>query len=190
MNINQFLKHVNDGLPIPKNSKTHEYMVNLSNEAMKITMKLNNSYNTPKEICELFSKLTGKPVDDSFGMFPPFYTDCGKNITIGKNVFINSGCCFQDQGGITIGDGAFIGHNVVIATLNHDFDPKERSTTHPSKVIIGKNVWIGANATVVPGVTIGDNSIIAAGAVVTKDVPPNIIAGGIPAKVIKRIDEK
>ena len=78
MNINQFLKHVNDGLPIPKNSKTHEYMVNLSNEAMKITMKLNNSYNTPKEICELFSKLTGKDIDESFGMFPPFYTDCGK----------------------------------------------------------------------------------------------------------------
>ena len=172
MNINQFLKHVNDGLPIPKNSKTHEYMVNLSNEAMKITMKLNNSYNTPKEICELFSKLTGK------------------DITIGKNVFINSGCCFQDQGGITIGDGTFVGHNVVIATLNHDFDPKERITTHPSKVVIGKNVWIGANATVVPGVTIGDNSIIAAGAVVTKDVPPNVIAGGVPAKVIKSIDRK
>ena len=169
MNINQFLKHVNDGLPIPKNSKTHEYMVKLSNEAMKITMKLNNSYNTPKEICKLFSELTGKDIDDSFGMFPPFYTDCG---------------------GITIGDGAFIGHNVVIATLNHDFDPKERSTTHPSKVVIGKNVWIGANATVVPGVTIGDNSIIAAGAVVTKDVPPNVIAGGVPAKVIKSIDRK
>lgn len=190
MNINQFLKHVNDGLPIPKNSKTHEYMVNLSNEAMKITMKLNNSYNTPKKICKLFSELTGKDIDDSFGMFPPFYTDCGKNITIGKNVFINSGCCFQDQGGITIGDGAFIGHNVVIATLNHDFAPKARSTTYPSKVVIGKNVWIGANATVVPGVTIGDNAVIAAGAVVTKDVPPNVIAGGVPVKVIKSIDKK
>lgn len=190
MDLEKFLEHVNDELPIPKASNTHEYMIKLSNEAMKITTKLNNSYNTPREIRELFSELTDKPVDDSFGMFPPFYTDCGKNITIGKNVFINSGCCFQDQGSITIGDGAFIGHNVVIATLNHDFNPKERSTTHPSKVVIGKNVWIGANATIVPGVTIGDNSVIAAGAVVTKDVPQNVIAGGVPAKVIKSIDEK
>lgn len=109
---------------------------------------------------------------------------------MGKNVFINSGCRFQDQGGITIGDGALIGHNVVLATLNHDFSPKKRSTMHPAPIVIGKNVWIGANATVVPGVTIGDGAIIAAGAVVTKDVPKNAVAAGVPAKVIKYLEEE
>ena len=95
-----------------------------------------------------------------------------KNITVGKNVFINSGCRFQDQGGITIGDGALIGHNVVLATLNHDFSPEKRSTMHPSHIVIGKNVWIGANATVVPGVTIAMGLLLQQElAVVTKDVP-------------------
>lgn len=163
-------------------------MHKVSHEAMKITAKLNGSYHEPEELRELFSELIGKPVDPSFGLFPPFYTDCGKNITIGKNVFINSGCRFQDQGGITIGDGALIGHNVVLATLNHDFSPEKRSTLHPAPIVIGKNVWIGANATVVPGVTIGNGAIIAAGAVVTKNVPENVVAGGVPAKIIKRLD--
>lgn len=111
-----------------------------------------------------------------------------KNITVGKNVFINSGCRFQDQGGITIGDGVLIGHNVVLATLNHDVDPSKRSNMYPAPITIGCNVWIGANATVVPGVTIGDGAIIAAGAVVTKDVPANVIVGGVPAKTIKKIE--
>jgi acetyltransferase-like isoleucine patch superfamily enzyme len=121
-------------------------------------------------------------------MFPPFNTDFGKNITIGKSVFINSGCKFQDQGGITIGDGSLIGHNVVLATLNHGFAPNDRSTTYPSPIVIGKNVWVGSNATILPGVIVGDNAIIAAGAVVTKDVPMNTVVGGVPAKAIKTID--
>jgi acetyltransferase-like isoleucine patch superfamily enzyme len=187
MNINDFLDHVNRRLPIPEGSEIHQFMVGLSNEAMRITVELNGVYHEPEEICALVSRLIGKPVDETFGLFPPFYTDCGKNITIGKNVFINSGCHFQDQGGITLGDGVFIGHNVVMATLNHDIAPEKRSTTYPAPIVIGKNVWIGANATVVSGVTIGDNAIIAAGAVVTKDVPPNIIVGGVPAKFIKEI---
>jgi acetyltransferase-like isoleucine patch superfamily enzyme len=136
----------------------------------------------------LFSKITGKQVSKTFMMFPPFYTDFGKNITVGENVFINSGCRFQDQAGITIGDGALIGHNVVLATLNHGFQPDDRSTTYPAPIRIGKNVWISANATIVPGITIGDNAIIAAGAVVSKDVPDNAVVGGVPAKIIKFID--
>ncbi len=160
----------------------------LAQEALKLTAELNGCYHTPEEIRELFSKLIGKPVDETFSMFPPFYTDCGENITVGKNVFINSGCRFQDQGGITIGDGTLIGHNVVLATLNHELDPKKRSTVHPAPIVIGKNVWIGANVTVVPGVTIGDGAVIAAGAVVTKDVPSNVVVGGVPAKIIKKIE--
>lgn len=187
MNINEFLDHVNSGKAVPANSEIHQFMIELSHEAMKTTAVLNNSYHTPEEIRELFSKLTGKPADESFNMFPPFYTDCGKNIHIGKNVFINSGCHFQDQGGIFIDDGVLIGHNVTLATLNHGFAPEDRGTTYPAPVIIGKNVWIGANVTVVPGVSIGENSIIAAGSVVTKNVPENTVAGGVPAKIIKNL---
>lgn len=187
MTLEQFLKHVSAGKKVDGGSEEHEYMTYLANEAMKLTAELNGSYHTPEEIRKLFSEIIGKPVDKSFGMFPPFYTDCGKNISIGKNVFINSGCRFQDQGGIFIDDGALIGHNVVLATLNHDMDPKRRSTLHPAPITIGKNVWIGANATVVPGVTIGDGAVVAAGAVVTKDVPANSVAAGVPAKIIKTI---
>lgn len=190
MTLETFLDHVNKGLPIPGGSEIHMFMVGLAHEAMRVTAELNGAYHEPEEIRILMSKLTGKPVDDSFGMFPPFYTDCGKNITIGKNVFINSGCRFQDQGGISLGDGTLIGHNVVLATLNHELAPEKRSTTIPAPIRIGKNVWIGANTTVLSGVAIGDNAVIAAGAVVTKDVPENAVVGGIPAKIIKMISQE
>jgi acetyltransferase-like isoleucine patch superfamily enzyme len=188
MNLTDFLSHVARGEPIPANSEIHRFMVGISNEAMRITAELNNSYHEPTEVHALFSRLIGKQVSETFMMFPPFSTDFGKNITLGENIFINSGCRFQDQGGITVGDGTLIGHNVVLATLNHGLAPKDRSTTYPAPIIIGKNVWIGANVTVVPGVTIGDNAVIAAGAVVTKDVPENAVVGGVPAKLIKYIE--
>ena len=126
-------------------------------------------------------------MDRTFGLFPPFYTDCGKNITLGKHVFINSGCRFQDQGGITIGDGALIGHNAVLATLDYGMDPSERHDLFPAPIHIGENVWLGANVTVLGGVTIGDNAVIAAGAVVTKNIPPNTVAAGVPARVVRTL---
>ena len=159
----------------------------LYQEAIKITMEMNNSYHTPEELREMMSRLIGKRVDDTFRLFPPFYTDFGKNITIGKNVFINSGCHFQDQGGIVIGDGALIGHNVVLATINHAFVPSENRRNYYAPIKIGNNVWIGSNATVLPGVTIDEWSVVAAGAVVSKDVPPYTVVGGVPAKVLKKI---
>ena len=159
----------------------------LSQEALKITAKINNQYNTPEQIIELFSKLTAKQVDKSFRLFPPFYTDCGKNITVGKNVFINACCKFQDQGGIYIGDGVLIGHNVTLATLNHNENPTKRQYIYPKPIKIGNNVWIGSNSTILSGVTIGDGAIIGAGAVVTKDVPPNTVAAGVPAKIIRPV---
>ena len=134
-----------------------------------------------------FSKLTGREVDKSFGIFPPFYTDCGKNIIIGKNVFINACRRFQDQGGIEIGDGSLIGHNTTIATLNHDFNPEKRANINPKPVKIGKNVWIGSDSTILPGVEIGDGAIVGAGSVVTKSVPKNTIVAGNPAKIIRKI---
>lgn len=187
IDLNDFLMHLNSGEAVESGSEIHLMMHELSQEALKLTAELNGSYHTPEEIRALFSKLMNQPVDETFAVFPPFYTDCGKNIHVGKNVFINSGCRFQDQGGITIGDGVLIGHNVVLATLNHDMDPNKRGRLHPASIVIGKNVWIGANATILPGVTIGDGEIIAAGAVVTKDVMTNTIVGGVPAKIIKKI---
>ncbi|KNZ42329.1 DapH/DapD/GlmU-related protein [Acetobacterium bakii] len=188
MDKRDFLDHLNRGETVEGGSEVHQMMHLISQEALKLTTELNGSYHTPEEIRALFSRLTGKAVDESFGLFPPFHTDCGINITVGKNVFINAGCCFQDQGGIIIGDGVLIGHQVVLATLNHGLDPNNRSSMHPASIVIGNNVWIGANATVLPGVTIGDGSVIAAGAVVNRDVPANVIVCGVPAKIIKRIE--
>ena len=187
MDLDTFLKHLNSGKAVTAKSDMHDFMIALSNEARRITVELNGTYHETKDIHRLLSILIDNPIDASFCLFPPFYTDCGKNITIGKNVFINSGCHFQDQGGITLGDGTLIGHNVVLTTLNHGLSPDDRGTLYPAPVIIGKNVWIGANATVVPGVTIGNNAIIAAGAVVTKDVPENAVVGGVPARILKMI---
>ena len=160
----------------------------LSQEAIKITMEINNKYHTPEEIVDLFSELTGREVDKTFRLFPPFYTDCGKNIIVGKNVFINACCKFQDQGGIVIGNGVLIGHNVTLATLNHDERPDFRQNIYPKPIKIGDNVWIGSNATILQGVTIGNGAIIGANAVVTKDVPENTIVAGVPAKIIRKVE--
>ena len=170
------------------NVERDAYADTLFQEAIRIGMELNNQYHTPEEIREIMGRLTGKKVDDSFRMFPPFYTDFGKNITIGKDVFINSGCHFQDQGGITIGDGSLIGHNVVLATINHDLSPLKNRENHYAPIVIEDHVWVGSNATILQGVTIGRWSVVAAGAVVTKDVLPFTVVGGVPAKVIRRID--
>lgn len=190
MDIEEYKALTAKGAYLEAGSPAHEVMHAAAAEARKITAEINNAYHTQEELCALFSELTGREVDRSFTLFPPFYTDFGKNIRVGKNVFINAGCCFQDQGGIEIGDGALIGHQVVIATLNHDLAPEKRGSMRPAAVKIGKNVWIGAHATLLPGVSIGENAVVAAGAVVAKDVPANTVAGGVPAKILKRIGEE
>ena len=190
MTIQELLRYFTESKTIGENPEAVDMMRTLSRDAQKITMKINTQYHEPEELVVLFSELTGKEVDPSFRVFPPFYTDFGKNITVGKNVFINAGCKFQDQGGIFIDDGALIGHGVVLATLNHDLAPEKRQQLHPAPIHIGKNVWIGANAVVCAGVTIGDNAVVAAGAVVVKDVEANTVVGGVPAKVIKTIKSR
>ena len=158
-----------------------------SQRAMRLAAKLNGTYHEPQEVRRLFFELIDQPEDDTFCLFPPFYTDYGMNITVGKNVFINRCCQFQDQGGIPIGDGALIGHNVVMATLNHDEDPEKRHILHGAPIVLGKNVWIGSNATILSGVTIGEGAIVAAGSVVTKDVKPFTVVGGVPARLIREV---
>ena len=187
MTTEQFKEEMKNKTYIVAGSEAHMHMHEASERARRITVEMNNTYHSAEELKELFSKLTGQSVGEGFSLFPPFYADYGQNITVGKNVFINSGCCFQDQGGIEIGNNVLIGQQVVIATLNHDLSPEKRANMLPAPVKIGNDVWVGAHATILSGVTVGDGAVIAAGAVVTKDVPANTVVGGVPAKVIKNI---
>ena len=188
MDTKEFIEAMNAGVTVYGNSPLHLKMHELSQEALRITMEINNKYHTPEEAVALFSELTGECPGEHFSFFPPFYTDCGKNIHVGARTFFNSGCKFQDQGGIYIGDDVLIGHNVVIATLNHLIEPHLRNGMVPRPVRIGNKVWIGSNSTILPGVTIGEGAIIGAGSVVTKDIPANAIAVGNPARVKKFVD--
>lgn len=185
----EFLEFMANNDYVSKEEPILQKFYELSENARKITMELNNKYHSQEEIRVLFSKIIDKEVDKSFKMFPPFYTECGINITVGKNVFINACCKFQDQAGIEIGDNVLIGHSVIIATLNHDFDIKNRISMTAQKVKIGSNVWIGSGSIILPGVTINDGAIVGAGSVVNKDVPKNAIVAGNPAKVIKYVVE-
>lgn len=187
LELNELLEIFNEGKALEMDENAAMVCNHYSQEAQKITSEINYSYHDFDEIRRLFSELIGSKVSEDFRLFPPFFTDFGKNIHLGKNVFINAGCKFQDQGGIYIGDNALIGHNVVLATLNHDEDPKKRGNLIPASIRIGNDVWIGSNATILSGVTVEDGAIIAAGAVVTKDVKKNTVVAGVPARYIRDI---
>lgn len=182
--IDEFLSHVNKGLPVESGSDPSRFNCYLYECASKITSELNSSYHTLHEIQKIFAKLTRTETDRSLKLHPPFYTECGINIHLGRRVLINSGCTFQDQGGIFIGDDCQIGHNVTILTLNHGLEKDDRATLYPSKVVIGNNVWIGSGSIILPGVTISDNAVIGAGSVVTKKVEPDSKVAGNPARPI------
>jgi acetyltransferase-like isoleucine patch superfamily enzyme len=156
-------------------------------EAQKLLAGLNLSYHSREEVQKIFAQLTAQPVDPSFELLPPFYTDFGRNITIGKDVFINQNCTFMDRGGIVLEDRVLVGPRVNLITTNHVIDPKERRRVLSKPIRICTNAWLGAGATVTPGVTVGENAIVAAGAVVTKDVPAGTIVAGVPATVLKQI---
>lgn len=179
------------GETIPLNDPEYPQLFKVIQKAMRTTAKLNNLVTDDmQEINAVFSELIGKKVDDTFFMIPPFYSDFGENIHIGKNVFVNHACTFMDRGGITLEDNVLIGPKVNLITTNHPINPSERRATISQPIVIKKGAWIGVGATILPGVTIGENSIVAAGAVVSKDVPDNTIVGGIPAKFIKSITNK
>lgn len=189
MELSELLRRLDKGEPLVAGTDAYRAMITISQEAIRLCCELNTGFHTPEQIRDCMSTITGQPVHASFRLFPPFYTDFGKNIRFGKNVFVNFCCCFQDQGGIRTGDNVLIGHRVTIATINHGFLPEERHIHNIAPVIIGNDVWIGAAATILPGVHIGDGAIIAAGSVVKKDVPCRTIVGGVPARVIREIRE-
>lgn len=147
-------------------------------------LQVNSLYDT-KTIRELLSQIFEKPIPETSTIFTPFHTNYGRNIAIGENVFINHNCSMLDLGGITIEDGVMIAPRVNIATEAHPLNPAERQQIFCKSVRIGKNAWIGTGVTILAGVTIGENSVVAAGAVVTRDVPDNVVVSGIPARVIK-----
>lgn len=187
MTLKEFLDYVPTRGPL-NTEGMHRLMNEMSEEARRVTFRLNSAWHSQEEIRALLGELFGRPVPDTLRVFPPFYSDFGKNIHVGEHVFINACCHFQDHGGVTLGDGCQIGHNVVFATLNHGLEPADRGTTYPAPIVLGRNVWVGSNATILRGVTIGDNAVVAAGAVVSRDVPANTIVGGVPARIIKKID--
>ncbi|KPH50760.1 acetyltransferase [Helicobacter pullorum] len=176
------------GMPLDGKSPEVAPIVEIIKATQKIVSRLNSGVYSEEEVRDFLSQITGRSIDSTLWLIPPFYTDFGRNIHFGKNVFVNSACTFMDRGGIYIDDEVFIGPKVNLITINHDINPFNRNTTICKPIHIEKRVWIGVAATILPGVRIGENSIIGANAVVTKDVPSNTIVGGNPAKVIKTID--
>ena len=174
------------GEPIRLDDAQYSKIQTIVDRTIKLNAKLNTSENV-EDIRKHLSEIIGSEIDPTTIVFFPFYTNFGRFINIGKNVFINHACSFLDMGGITIEDNVLIGPNVNLITENHPINPNERKSLICNPVVIKRNAWIGAAATILPGVTIGENSIVAAGAVVSKDVPANTIVGGVPAKHLKNI---
>ena len=174
-------------------SRTPESAAMVANvkRATAITARMNRlTFNDADEVRALFSELIGKKVDESFLLIPPFFTAGGDEIRVGRNVFVSQNCTFYDLGGLDIRDDVLIGPNVSLITAGHPVEPSQRrAVTIGKPIVIKRNVWIAAGATIIGGVTVGENSVVAAGSVVTKDVPPNTLVGGNPARVIRSIGD-
>lgn len=179
-------ERLRNGETIPPDDPQAHKMREASYATKKLLVQMNNS-SDPKEIRDLLSQITDSEIDESVAVFTPLYINYGKHTKIGTNVFINFDCTFLDLGGITIEDNVLIAPKVSLLSEGHPVSPESRHALVPKPIHIKKNAWIGANATILPGVTIGENAVVASGAVVSKDVPDNTIVGGTPAKIIKSI---
>lgn len=187
MNKKNIFERLTSGEVIPMDDPDYGAIREMVNRTKKLSNQL-NSLDDLDDIRSILGEIIGKKVDDSTTLFTPFYTNIGINISLGKNVFINHACSFLDLGGIEIKDDVMIGPRVNITSENHPTEIATRKSMVPSRVIIEENVWIGAGATILPGVRVGRNSVVAAGALVNKDVPPNTVVGGIPAKILKNLN--
>lgn len=187
MNLAEAKSRFNSGEVIPPNDPAFAAIMPIVGETLKLIGKLNSSGDIT-EAREILSQIFEQELDESTTVFPPFTTNFGRFTKIGKQVFINHGCSFLDLGGITIEDDVLIGPQVKMVTENHPLDPATRKGLLTKPILIKRNAWIGAGATILPGVTVGENAVVAAGAVVSKDVPDNTVVGGIPAKVLKQLN--
>lgn len=176
------------GETVPFNDPEYPHIRKACGDTRKLLVQLNN-ITDPAEIREILGKITNSQIDSGTGIFTPFHINYGKNTKLGKNVFINFGCTFLDLGGITLEDNVMLAPNVRLLSEGHPLPAEKRQALTVGHIHLKKNVWVGANATITQGVTIGENSVVAAGAVVTKDVPDNVVVGGIPAKIIKHITD-
>lgn len=174
------------GTPIRLDDPEYPKLQEVVSRTIRLSAALNTSTDVD-QIRERLSEIIGSQLDESTTVFAPFYTNFGRFTQIGKNVFINHACSFLDMGGITIEDNVLLGPKVNLITENHPLEPANRRSLIAKPIVVKRNAWIGAGATILPGVTIGENAVVAAGAVVSKDVPANTVVGGVPAKHIKNI---
>jgi acetyltransferase-like isoleucine patch superfamily enzyme len=175
------------GGPIRKDDPEYGKFGEVVSRTIRLCVQMNAQATDLDDVRKKLGEIIGTEIDESTTIFPPFYTNFGRSISLGKNVFINHACSFLDIGGITIEDDVQIGPRVNLTSENHPLDPEDRKTLLLGPILIKRNAWIGAGATILPGVTVGENAVVAAGAVVSRDVPPNTVVAGIPAKVVKRI---
>jgi len=157
---------------------------------MRLAAEMNTGYHTEAEVRDYMRQITGSEIDETLRIFTPFHINYGKKTTFGRDCFVNFGCTFLALGGITIEDDVFIGPQCVLATEYHPENPETRHSLLTKPIVVKRNAWLGANVTVLAGVTIGENAIVAAGSVVTKDVPDNMVVAGSPARVVREIKKE
>ncbi|RZM19072.1 MAG: sugar O-acetyltransferase [Pedobacter sp.] len=180
-------QRMSTGEPLRKDDPEYARFGDVVARTIRLCVTMNATATDTDQVRSQLSTVIGTEIDPSTTIFPPFYTNFGQSIRLGKNIFINHACSFLDIGGITIEDDVQIGPRVNLTSENHPLDPDDRKTVILQPILIKRNAWIGAGATILPGVTIGENAIVAAGAVVSRDVPANTVVAGIPAKVVKTL---
>jgi acetyltransferase-like isoleucine patch superfamily enzyme len=175
------------GEPIRLDDPQYSKVQEVVSQTINLVTELNATSKDVDQVRKRLSEVIGTEIDESTIVFAPFYTNFGRFIKIGKNVFVNHACTFLDMGGITLEDDVLIGPKVNLITENHPMEPENRKALISRPIVVKRNAWIGAAATILPGVTIGENAVVAAGAVVTRDVSPNTIVAGVPAKIVKAL---
>lgn len=153
---------------------------------VKLLFEINHTMPYTAEYDALVHELFAGKIGEGSRVLPPLNLVCAQHVSIGKNTTVMGGCLMMSRGGISIEDDVLIAANVQLISNNHDLHDRALLVCKPVKIC--RNAWIGAGATILPGVTVGENAVVAAGAVVTKDVEPNTIVGGNPARLIRRIE--